>query len=262
MNDAELAARQRASQREMYRVLGEGSPAGRAVELPGGVLAAVVPERPGRSVLNAAVYEDGEALLAARDDLAAVYDAAGVHAWTVWVHPGDEAVARGLAAAGHVHDGRPMLMAAPIAEIDLEPRRTLELALEPTWTEVAHCNDRAYGVGPDSGFGDAFSGFAAGETRAYVAVQEGEPVASVVAGHHRGDCGIYFVATVPEAQGRGLAAELMRIALREAAAAGCDSTSLEATARGEPLYARLGYRSLGRLGMWELRRAPGGSGRA
>jgi hypothetical protein len=46
----------------------------------------------------------------------------------------------------------------------------------------------------------------------------------------------------------------MRTALREARERGCTTTCLEATARGEPVYARLGYRPLGRLGMWELRR--------
>ena len=35
---------------------------------------------------------------------------------------------------------------------------------------------------------------------------------------------------------------------------GATTTSLESTAMGEPVYQALGYRALGRFGMWELRR--------
>jgi hypothetical protein len=42
--------------------------------------------------------------------------------------------------------------------------------------------------------------------------------------------------------------------VRDAREDGCESSTLEATAAGERVYARLGYRSLGRLGMYELRR--------
>ena len=64
-----------------------------------------------------------------------------------------------------------------------------------------------------------------------------------------------LVATVPRAQGRGLGAELMRHGLRQARAAGAVTTGLESSSRGEGVYARLGYRRLGRFGLWELRQA-------
>jgi hypothetical protein len=57
MDDAALAARQLVAQRELYRSLGAGSAGGHVVEHPGGVLAAVVPARPERSVFNTVVYE-------------------------------------------------------------------------------------------------------------------------------------------------------------------------------------------------------------
>jgi GNAT superfamily N-acetyltransferase len=62
-----------------------------------------------------------------------------------------------------------------------------------------------------------------------------------------------LVAVVPQARGRGLAAELMRRALAQARSAGALTTSLESTALGEPVYRSLGYRALGRFGMWERR---------
>jgi ribosomal protein S18 acetylase RimI-like enzyme len=64
---------------------------------------------------------------------------------------------------------------------------------------------------------------------------------------------VQLVATRPEARRRGLAGELLRLALREAAARGLKTTTLEATAAGAPVYSRLGYRDLGELQMWERR---------
>ena len=52
-------------------------------------------------------------------------------------------------------------------------------------------------------------------------------------------------ATLPEARGRGLATALMRQALLDAGERGCVTTSLQATAMGRPVYARMGYRDLG-----------------
>ena len=89
---------------------------------------------------------------------------------------------------------------------------------------------------------------------AYAAIVDGEPVACTVALDHAGDCCITFVATLPQARGRGLATELMTRALVDARERGCTSTSLQATKAGEPIYARLGYRSLGPLQMWERRK--------
>jgi GNAT superfamily N-acetyltransferase len=64
---------------------------------------------------------------------------------------------------------------------------------------------------------------------------------------------VYLVATLPEARGRGLATALVSHALREARTRGCATSSLQATARGRPVYERLGYRSIGAAQMWERR---------
>jgi GNAT superfamily N-acetyltransferase len=254
MDDVVLAARQLVGQREMYRSLGERVRGASVVEHPGGVLAAVFPARPERSVFNAVVYEDPDALLAVRDELDAGYVAAGVHAWTVWVRPEHDTLRRALQAAGHAFDGQPMLMAASVDELDLEPRIALDLEPEPTWEDLARLNDRAYGIEPAGSFVPAFTGYDDPRGRLFLARLDGEPVAGVGTLNVDGTCEIVFVATVPAARGRGLSSELMRTALRAAREDGCDATTLEATALGEPVYARVGYRSLGRLGMYELRR--------
>jgi predicted GNAT family acetyltransferase len=63
-----------------------------------------------------------------------------------------------------------------------------------------------------------------------------------------------MVATRPDARGRGLATALMCQAVSDARERGMQTTSLQATQMGRAIYARLGYRDLGAIQMWERRR--------
>ena len=90
--------------------------------------------------------------------------------------------------------------------------------------------------------------------RLYLARAHGVPACTVLAYEEDAECGIYLVATLPEARGRGLATALMRHALLEARERGCTTTSLQATMRGRPMYQRLGYTDIGAVHMWERRR--------
>ena len=76
----------------------------------------------------------------------------------------------------------------------------------------------------------------------------------MLASDHEGNCEIDGVATVPEARRRGISGALLGHALADAADRGVDTTTLVATAAGRPVYERLGYRALGVLELWELRR--------
>jgi GNAT superfamily N-acetyltransferase len=118
-------------------------------------------------------------------------------------------------------------------------------------------NEAAYGQG---GFAAALRHQPEGaHMPIYLAPTEGEPAACLGTLDHEGDCLIAWVATRPEARGRGLASTLTRAALADARERGCTTSTLQSTDAGYPLYARLGYRDLGRLQMWERRRpAPGG----
>lgn len=255
VDDASLIARQALSQRGFYRMLDGASPGARVVELDGGVQAAITPVRPERSIFNAVVYDDATALEAALPALAAAYDDAGVIAWTVWVRPGDRRAAVALERAGHVLDANPALMAAALDEIDLEPRADVDLDPEPELAVAARLNDASYGIPEERTFAAALAGGVTdAAARLYIARHDGRPACTVLARPEDGDCGIYFVATAPDAQGRGLASELLRRALGDARDGGCTTTSLEATKRGEPVYTRMGYRALGNLEMWERRR--------
>src|SRR3954447_17976211 len=121
-DDATLAARHAASQRAFYATVTPCTPGGRIVSLEGGVQAAITPATPSRSLFNAVVYEDGDALLRVRDELEEAYAESGIEAWTVWARPGDERVAEALRSAGHSLDARPLLMAARLDRLDLAGR--------------------------------------------------------------------------------------------------------------------------------------------
>lgn len=216
------------------------------------LLAAVVPSSPQRSFFNSVFYSDPATLSVEIDALAEAYDSSGVDAWTVWVPDEDRDSARMLAARGHVLDASPRAMAIELA--DLGPEPPVPEGVEPGSIDPstsAALNDRAYGFGPD--------GFAAGiatETsiRWYGAFAGDEALGCVGTIAIGDDCLITGVATPPENRGRGIASWLVRSALAEAREQGMVTASLQASRAGALIYERLGFRDLGFLEMWELRR--------
>ena len=225
--------------------------AGRILELDG-VLAGVTPAVPERSLPNSVLYESEDALAAALPALAAAYEEAGIRAWTVWVPEHHERARAALAAAGHHLDATPTAMIADLADVERPRPDDPEPDANPVLEDLGRINDLAYGTG------DAFRrilGQGPADPRFnYIARQEGRAAASVVSQDHGGDTSIWWVATVPEARGRGLAAGLMRRALADGRARGGEVSTLQATAMGLPVYERLGYRGFGTIEMWERRR--------
>jgi GNAT superfamily N-acetyltransferase len=250
MDDASLWPRMLANMAGMFGDIARVSPGGRVVELDG-VSAAVVPRCPERSVVNCVVYSDARLLGEALETLTREYEQADVRAWTVWVPEQDTEAAALLEAAGHVLDARPAVMVRELH--DLEPAGQPPALVEPSMADVTRINDRAYGFSGD--FERAFPALPPEPAHVYVgAGEDGSPAGTVITYETGGECGIYLVATLPEAQGRGLAGALMRHALVEARERGCTTTSLQATARGKSVYDRLGYRDVGAVQMWERRR--------
>jgi N-acetylglutamate synthase-like GNAT family acetyltransferase len=239
--------------RRWYRLMGQGSDGARTLERPG-VIAALVPSAPERSVVNAVVYEDAGALAAAYDDVAAAYREIGAK-WTVWVHSGDDEAASLLDRAGHVLDAEPVAMALDLAASPVE--RPPDGALED-WTaagelsDVGAINDRAYPFGGES-FSRALTRLPDGAVHLYVARQAGEPVACCATTDSGANSEVQVVAVVPEARGRGLSRKLIAHALADAVERGARTSTLVATKLGRPVYDRLGYRPLGVLEMWERR---------
>lgn len=252
MDDPELLEREHRSQAAYYRLLANGHADSFVADLPGGVQATVVPVSPSRSLPNAVLYDDPAAVIAGHAELSDVYARAGVRAWTVWVRPGDDDLAYELEQRGHRLDGTPMIMGTALEGLGLEAQATLDLDEQPRWDVAGAINDAAYGLEPGALRGP-LSALRSDQISLIIARLDGEPVACAGFLTTGGDCQAGFVATLPQARGRGLCAAIMREGLRRARADGATSATLEGSAKGEPVYQRLGYRDLGRARMMELR---------
>jgi GNAT superfamily N-acetyltransferase len=251
-NDAGWLKLIRAGMPPFWRLLAEGS--GGSVLGERGTLASIIPSSPERSVFNSVFYEHGEQLIASLDRIADAYDEAGVGAWTVWVPEADRTTAAALEEAGHHFDAEPRAMAMELSELRApEPDPAIEIRDELDMPEVGRLNEIAYGWPPGE-FG-AVATAEISDTYAYFASLHGETVGTVVAWDHGDDTEIFWVATLPEARGRGVSKQLMARALADARDRGQLTTTLVATKLGRPVYERVGYRDFGALHMWERRKA-------
>jgi len=251
LDEQELRRRAIAGIGDEVAAFGRATPDSRLIRHPG-LSASVSPGSPERSIFNAVFYERPAALAERIEELAAAYAAAAVRAWTVWVPDEDRASAAALERRGHRLDGAPRAMALDLAGLATEPRRPQvveQVSLEPA--DGAVLNARAYGY-DDS---DLAAGFGAGAGIRWLGASEaGEPLACVGTIDAGDDCCVTGVATPPEHRGRGLASWLLWQALAEARERGLASASLRASRAGAPLYERLGFRDLGFVELWELRR--------
>lgn len=80
--------------------------------------------------------------------------------------------------------------------------------------------------------------------------QDGLVGAAAMALHTGHVAGIYWVGTLPEARGHGLAAACMAAVTNLALEGGAHGVTLQATHMGEPTYRRLGFREYGRMTRW------------
>jgi ribosomal protein S18 acetylase RimI-like enzyme len=218
----------------------------------GDVQAAIVPASPNRSFFNSVFYEDAEHLIGALPRLAEAYEEAGVNAWTVWAPATDDRAKAGLAAAGHVLDASPRAMGFELSDLQLpEPDPELEIREQVDMEQVRQLNETAYGYPP----GDFPPIAPMPDTGIYLASLSGETVGATMTWDAGGsDTEITFVATLPEARGRGVAKRLLGHALERERERGKRGSTLISTKLGYPVYRFLGYRDVGGLEMWERRR--------
>ena len=234
------------------RMLERGS-ADAAVFERDGVLGAIVPACPDRSVINSVIYRDAASLGAALEELAAAHERAGVRAWTVWVPEDDREAAALLEAAGHRLDATPAAMLLDLAGLPDPDPQELDWDGRAAPADVARVNDLAYGFERPT-FGAALIALPADvPLRLYQARVDGEPVSVLGTIDEGDDCGIYLVATLKEHRGNGLSGRLLHLAVAEARERGMRTSSLQATKLGQPVYEGLGYEAICTLEMWERR---------
>jgi ribosomal protein S18 acetylase RimI-like enzyme len=219
-----------------------------------GVVAAIVPGAPRRSIVNSAVHRDAEGLERALPALADAYDRAGVAA-VMWTIEPDAEAERTLAGAGYAFDGEPAAMVADLSELAAPELGELDWDAEATPEEVGRINDIAYGYPSGEGLSAAI-GQPPPElnARSYRARAAGEVAAVLQTADIDGDCVVMWVATLPEHRGRRLASRLLQAALADARARGLETTSLQASMLGRGVYERIGYELVAPLRIHERRK--------
>jgi GNAT superfamily N-acetyltransferase len=258
--DRALAIQQRAM-RDWIAMLGGSAPDSRLVERDG-VAAAIIPSVPNRSIPNSVNYSDARALADSLDELAAIYDKAGVNAWTVWTPDFDREAIAALEAAGHAFDGKPLAMVLELERFEPPDLGGLDYDRDGDMPTLGEVNDAAYGFAAGDGMAALFAESPEGiDLRIYRVRMDGESACVLATIDHEPldgaagpDCGIYFVATHERARGRGLATRLLTAALVEARGRGCATSSLQASAMGESIYTALGYQGYFRLHLYERRK--------
>lgn len=239
----------RRSHRAFYDAFASAAEGARVVALSDGLTCSLTPTAPDRSIPNAVLCDDADALRDALPTIRALYADAGVRAWTVWVAPGAEDVVTVCREAGLAHDGAPPLMHAALDDLDLSAPSPPGVVEDGPMRDVWTVDDVAFGMD----FSGAFTVEPDAALRRVVAYDDDVPLGAVCWLHADDDAYVFLVGVVPEARGRGLCRGLMTHALRRARAEGAVTTTLEASPMGGPIYARMGYGTVGPTGLWEAR---------
>jgi ribosomal protein S18 acetylase RimI-like enzyme len=231
---------------EFQRIIGTHAPAARLTDNQRFV-ASAVPDVPS-SLINAAVPRGGAPLAPHLDEIEDFY--AGSRKWGAWLDPAATDDAEALRARGLVLDSTPVLMAAALD--DIAALGDAPAAHQVTMEEVGTVNDLAYG-NPQPVITRTLNSFPADAMHAY-GIRVADEIASVAMIVDTGrDAFVTMVSTLPHQRGKHLASKLLAHALHEARRRGQTTTSLQASKLGQGIYARLGYRPLGEVHLYEKR---------
>jgi ribosomal protein S18 acetylase RimI-like enzyme len=152
--------------------------------------------------------------------------------------------AEGLTAMGSmpamILDHRLPAAAAPPG---VELRRVSTPADARAYADVQSAAYATYGMRPDvaPALLPNLATLLAPHIAAFLAVLEGRPAAGAMTIVTHGVAGVYWVGTIPEARGRGLAELCTRAAGNAGFDLGGRIASLQASVMGEPVYRRMGY---------------------
>lgn len=218
-------------------------------------LACSCPSIPLASLFNATIFDRArpQSLAVMLDSVWPIWERSSAMRWAAWIVEGDSEAEAIAAARGMSVDSRPRAMGAAIDDFDLS-------ASTETVTEVwdmataASVNERAYGL-PSGLFGAAASAEQPVGTRCFISFVGERPAATVISFPNTEDCMIAWVASDPALAAKGHARAAMTAALKAAQLDGFQSSTLQSSAAGVPLYLRLGYHDLGRaVNLWQYTR--------
>lgn len=173
--------------------------------------------------------------------------------FTIFARPGiDDDLADACAAAGfHAFSDSPeMVCEEPVSGPPLpdgvELRGVSDAGQVADFVAVSQ---EAYGdIGMPDGTVAAIvtepSRFLVPHVRSVVAYLDGRPVAAAQTVLSHGLAGVYWVGTVADARGRGLGEAVTRAVTNLAFELGAPANSLQASKMGEPIYRRMGYRTI------------------
>jgi len=85
----------------------------------------------------------------------------------------------------------------------------------------------------------------------YLGILDCKPVATSMYFLGEGVCGIYFVATIPEARNKGIGFAVTQAALKDGRKLGYRVGILQASKMGEPVYRRMGFKEYCRVSSYE-----------
>ena len=231
---------------EFQRIIGAHGPEANLTEHEHYV-ASAVPSIPS-SLINSAVPKNHALLTPHLDEIEGFF--ADSPKWGAWLDPDATQDAEALKQRGLVLDSTPVLMAAALDDISGLGEATH--AQLTSMEEVGAVNDLAYGYSQPV-IARAVGAFPADALYPY-GLSVDDQLASVAMIVDAGeDAFVTMVATVPHHRGKHLASNLLRDALTEARQRGRTTTSLQASKLGQGIYARLGYRPLGEVHLYEKR---------
>jgi ribosomal protein S18 acetylase RimI-like enzyme len=166
----------------------------------------------------------------------------------------DDDIASALEAEGLTRIGNSpgMALDAPLPDKPLPDGVTIEQVAgrdaARDFAEVSGAAYAVYGLPPHVAaeqFAD-WRFFEQPHVAAFVARIDGRPAAAAMVLVSHAVAGIYWVGTMPQARGKGLAEACTRTAGNAGFAMGATVAALQASVMGEPVYRRMGYREITR----------------
>ena len=191
------------------------------------------------------VAEDGAEDLTARLDVFFAETGSPWLLWSAWPTPD-------LSALGYQDVGAPPLMVRRADAPRLEPPP--ELRIEEVRDETGLADfERTFIAGyplhglDDGGWQLFGPGAIGGPMRFWVGYTEDEPVTVATSCAQSGVVGVYYVATMESARGKGYGAAITDVAAR------CEPSRpalLQSSDLGRPVYERLGFKEVARYHLW------------